>query len=130
MNAPQVVAQLVGCKHYRGAYHRAGKLTPGEGVVISRNPDNSHDFNAVQVHSPEGRMLGHLDGLSAAQIAPFMDAGIIYVATVVEPFKTKRHNGMIGYKRGSCLIRCTPLPPLRGKKITSILIDSLLELTK
>lgn len=114
--APQVVAQLVGCRHYRGAYPRAGQLLAGEGVVISRNPGNSHDFNAVQVHSADDVMLGHLDAGSSAQLAPFMDAGIVYLATVMEPLSKKVRNGVTMYKVGSCLIRCTPLPPLKGKK--------------
>lgn len=119
--APQVIGMLVGCRNYRGAYQRAELLVLGEGVIISRNAGNPVDFNAVQVHDAEGLMLGHLDAGTAAQIARFMDAGIVYLATVVNRLRVTQHptRGKM-YQRGSCLIRCTPLPPITTKKQISV----------
>ena len=51
-----------------------GKIEPLP-IVLRRNPDNEHDANAVEVHSPAVGMLGHLPRDIAARVAPWLDAG-------------------------------------------------------
>lgn len=53
------------------------------GVYITRNPENPYDGNAIEVHSLNG-MLGHLSKEVAARLAPLMDSGTTYVATVYQ----------------------------------------------
>lgn len=52
-------------------------------VKLIRNPNNEYDANAIQVHSTNG-MLGHLPKEVAAQLAPKMDAGTVYIASVYQ----------------------------------------------
>jgi len=52
-------------------------------VVFVRNPDNEHDANAVQVHVPAlGIMIGHVSRQIAARLAPSLDEGVVFAASV------------------------------------------------
>jgi hypothetical protein len=52
-------------------------------VDLVRNPHNMYDSNAIEVRTL-GRMLGHLPREIAAKLAPLMDAGKQYKATVYQ----------------------------------------------
>ena len=52
-------------------------------VNLVRNPDNKYDSNAIEVRSLGG-MLGHLPREVAAQLAPLIDAGKKYKATIYQ----------------------------------------------
>lgn len=52
-------------------------------VKLVRNPENEYDTNAIQVHSSNG-MLGHIPREVAARLAPLMDSGTQYVASVYQ----------------------------------------------
>jgi hypothetical protein len=59
----------------------------GEGIpaVLMRNPANRVDANAVEVHVPSvGSMIGHLPRALAQRIAPALDAGQLYEATIYD----------------------------------------------
>lgn len=54
-------------------------------AVIIRNPDNTHDTNACQVHIPalgEIGFVGHITKALAARLAPELDAGVVWQAWV------------------------------------------------
>jgi len=52
-------------------------------VVFVRNPDNEHDPNAVEVHVPAlGIMIGHVSRQIAARLAPSLDEGVAFTASV------------------------------------------------
>ena len=53
---------------------RRGDEEPLPAILI-RNPDNRHDANAIEVHTPSYGMLGHLPKDVAARLAPLLDAG-------------------------------------------------------
>ena len=57
-------------------------LAPGDALQIVREPDNPHDPLAVAVKAPDGRQVGYLKRLVSAAIAPQMDRGARYCATV------------------------------------------------
>lgn len=52
-------------------------------VTLKRNPENSYDSNACEVHV-DNEMLGHLPKEVAARISPAMDNGVIYKACVFQ----------------------------------------------
>ena len=53
-------------------------------VTLTRRPDNPYDNNAIEVRTMDDRMLGHLSREVAAKIAPQMDAGKHFRATVFQ----------------------------------------------
>lgn len=60
-------------------------LASSERVFVSlvRNPDNPYDSNAIEVRL-DNKMLGHIPKEIAARIAPTMDNGAFYTATVFQ----------------------------------------------
>lgn len=50
-------------------------------VDLVRNPDNKYDSNAIEVRM-NTKMLGHIPKETAARIAPELDRGIKYEATI------------------------------------------------
>lgn len=52
-------------------------------VELRRNPDNKFDSNAVEVRF-FGEMLGHIPKDIAARLAPVIDAGNTYIASVYQ----------------------------------------------
>lgn len=52
-------------------------------VVLIRNPDNQHDANAIEVHQPSVGMIGHLPREVAARLAPCLDDGETWQATLL-----------------------------------------------
>lgn len=57
--------------------HKAGDIS----INLVRVPKNHFDKKAIEVRF-DGRMLGHIPREKAAQLAPKMDAGVSYVASV------------------------------------------------
>lgn len=57
---------------------------PGEAVELTREPDNPYDANAVLVRSCRGIGIGYLNRADAAAIAPAIDEGRSYEATLHE----------------------------------------------
>ena len=64
-------------------------------VVLIRNPENEHDANAVEVHVPSlGRrrsMIGHVPRELAERLAPSLDRGDVWRATVAAVYVTAEH---------------------------------------
>jgi len=65
--------QSVG-EHPVFAGYRDGDAEPLP-VILKRNPDNPYDSNAIEVHSPQIGMLGHVPRDVAARWAADLDAG-------------------------------------------------------
>ncbi len=57
-------------------------LVPGDPLVLQREPDNPHDPHAIQVATPAGEQVGYLSARLAARLAPSVDAGARYAATI------------------------------------------------
>lgn len=59
-------AKIVGVRYYRG------HATPGEHVILNREPSNPYDQNAIRVCNVMGDQIGHMPRTIAAKIAPYM----------------------------------------------------------
>jgi SWI/SNF-related matrix-associated actin-dependent regulator of chromatin subfamily A3 len=46
----------------------------GEMVVLSREPNNQYDSNAIRVNNVRGELIGHIPRTIASKLAPFMDS--------------------------------------------------------
>lgn len=78
---PVFFTKVVGVT-FHGRQEVAGHLVPGEEVVLRREPDNPHDPHAVQVVRRDGAMVGYLSAALAGRLAPRLDRGARYRATV------------------------------------------------
>lgn len=58
--------KVVGVRHYDGY------ATPGEQVMIKREPSNPHDSNAIRINNVQGTQIGHIPRNLAAKLAPYM----------------------------------------------------------
>lgn len=67
---PQLVGNSFTATEGKAAF---GLLANGDTLVLQRNPDNPYDANAIEVHTPSGIMLGHVNKEIAADLAPIMD---------------------------------------------------------
>lgn len=57
-------------------------LQKGDILVLKREPNNIYDANAVAVFDKSGHKLGHLSRMVAESVAPEMDRGYNYQASV------------------------------------------------
>jgi len=68
--------KIVGCRYYNGY------ITTGEMVMLTREPHNEYDRNAIRVDNVRGEKVGHIPRQVAAQLAPFMDSKSLLVEGV------------------------------------------------
>ena len=54
----------------------------GEAVTLERDRYNQYDSNAIKVINAAGNQIGHISRELASTMAPRMDNGVIYCATV------------------------------------------------
>jgi SWI/SNF-related matrix-associated actin-dependent regulator of chromatin subfamily A3 len=71
-----VHTKIVGCRYYNGY------ITTGEMVVLTREPHNEYDANAIRVDNVRGEKVGHIPRQMAANLAPFMDNKSLLVEAV------------------------------------------------
>lgn len=75
---------------YPNNLHQLARLTTQVATVpavLVRNPANKFDTNAVEVHVPslgDRPMVGHVPADTAERLAPLMDDGVPFVATVAD----------------------------------------------
>lgn len=75
-------ATLMGAAHRDAAAKTLVKsLVPGERLLLERDVANEYDENAVRVFW-HGTWIGFLERSVAAEVAPRMDAGEIFVCSV------------------------------------------------
>jgi hypothetical protein len=68
-------------------------------VVLRRNPANEYDANAIEVHVPalgDVGMVGHIERPIAARLAPELDAGGQWSATVEDVLINPDHEDRPG----------------------------------
>lgn len=58
--------KIVGVRYYDGY------ATPGEQVMVKREPLNPHDANAIRINNVQGVQIGHLPRQLAFKLAPYM----------------------------------------------------------
>jgi hypothetical protein len=120
--APTIIAQIRGPLIFgqpgREAY---SFMEPGEPLILSREPDNPKDSNAVLVTYID-QEVGYVAREKAAILAQWMDDGWLYVGRVEAACSKKR--GRRGWMfRQNAEVRCTPLRPLRLGTTTKEKID-------
>jgi SWI/SNF-related matrix-associated actin-dependent regulator of chromatin subfamily A3 len=62
--------KIVGVRYYNGM------ATPGEQVMIRREPGNPYDSNAIRINNVQEVQIGHLPRTLAAKLAPFIASSI------------------------------------------------------
>ncbi|MGH2348903.1 MAG: single-stranded-DNA-specific exonuclease RecJ, partial [bacterium] len=72
-----------------------GALAAGDPLVLTREPDNAHDPHAIRISTAAGEQVGYLSARLAARLAPLIDAGERYTATVSQVTGGgDRHHGL------------------------------------
>ncbi|KAJ5921227.1 hypothetical protein N7466_009553 [Penicillium verhagenii] len=69
--------KIVGVRFYRGI------ATPGEYVILKREPRNQYDRNAIRVDNIMGIQIGHIGRGLAAKLAPYMDPKDLHVEGIL-----------------------------------------------
>jgi len=62
-----------------GTQYHDGQVHPGEAVHIEREPENSHDSNAIRVENRDFEQVGYLPARIVFWLAPLIDAGKIRI---------------------------------------------------
>lgn len=55
-----------------------GIATPGEHVILKREPQNQYDRNAIRIDNIMGIQIGHIGRGVAAKLAPYMVCSTIH----------------------------------------------------
>nr|POF17798.1 putative swi/snf-related matrix-associated actin-dependent regulator [Quercus suber] len=64
-----VDTKIVGVQYYRGL------ATPGEYILMRREPGNPYDSNAIRIDNIAARQIGHIPKRMAEKLAKYMDRG-------------------------------------------------------
>lgn len=64
--------KIVGVRFYNGI------ATPGEHVILKREPQNQYDCNAIRIDNIMGIQIGHIGRGVAAKLAPYIVCSTIY----------------------------------------------------
>ncbi|MER3456507.1 MAG: single-stranded-DNA-specific exonuclease RecJ [candidate division GAL15 bacterium] len=78
---PALFTKVVGVT-FEGRQEVLARLEPGEEVYLRREPANPFDPHAVQVVRRDGSVVGYLNSVLAGRLAPQLDRGARYRATV------------------------------------------------
>lgn len=96
---------VVGMRH-GGGMEKAKHLSTGDFVKLEREPQNTHDRNAIQVMTSEGARIGYVSAKVAAHLARGLDAwGGTSQAKVTSVWKQPPPNFLVSVQI------CFPLPP-------------------
>ncbi|KAJ5287188.1 hypothetical protein N7478_002874 [Penicillium angulare] len=69
--------KIVGCRFYTGI------ATPGERVILQRDPQNPYDRNAIQINNIMGAQIGHIPRGVAEKLARYMDSRELLVEGIL-----------------------------------------------
>ncbi|KUJ16374.1 putative SWI/SNF-related matrix-associated actin-dependent regulator of chromatin subfamily A member 3-like 1 [Mollisia scopiformis] len=69
--------KIVGVRYYNGL------ATPGEQVMIRREPGNPYDSNAIRINNVQEVQIGHIPRALAAKLAPLMDSRAIVLEGIL-----------------------------------------------
>ncbi|KAE9411346.1 hypothetical protein BT96DRAFT_952431 [Gymnopus androsaceus JB14] len=73
-----MATQVVGIQYYRGL------VGNGEEVIITREPTNQYDRNAIRVDNIGHAQVGHLPRAVASKLAPLMDSRSVTVEGIIQ----------------------------------------------
>ena len=77
------VAGVAGAARHHAEALASDAAAPGRALVLRRDAGNEHDANAIAVETGDGAMLGFVPRELAAELAPDLDAGRPWSATVL-----------------------------------------------
>ncbi len=60
------------------------RLSPGQGLILKREPRNRYDNNAVKVLTGGRKQIGYIPKLDAKRVAAVMDSGTTVKCSVVK----------------------------------------------
>jgi single-stranded-DNA-specific exonuclease len=80
-DAPAFYSKVAGVT-FDGRQQVIETVRPGDRLRLVREPTNAHDPHAVQVTTQDGHALGYLRARLAGRLAPSIDAGVPYRASV------------------------------------------------
>ncbi|KAK1831796.1 putative SWI/SNF-related matrix-associated actin-dependent regulator of chromatin subfamily A member 3-like 1 [Podospora conica] len=69
--------KIVGVRYYQGV------ATPGEVVLLRREPSNPYDANAIRVDNVFGDQIGHIPRTIASKLSPYIDNGDIDIEGIL-----------------------------------------------
>lgn len=98
------------------AMRRYRSVLSGEGLLLTREPTNPVDPNAIIVATETGD-IGYLERAAAAQIAPWIDKGWVYTCTCVVQAQSIRKGRTILIRRDSLGVRCVPVAPIVRSRV-------------
>jgi hypothetical protein len=76
-------AGVAGAARFHPGALASEAAAPGSPLRLRRNPANEHDPNAIEVLLADGRQLGFVPRELALELAPALDAGESWSATVL-----------------------------------------------
>jgi hypothetical protein len=103
----QIDTKIVGLQYYDA------RAKPGEKVYLEREPENSHDNNAVRAETLDFEKAGHLPRQLARWLAPLIDAGRVRVDAAV-PVEAQLNDGQFSQpltldaflcRKGDCILQ-------------------------
>lgn len=66
VNMGVINGKIVGIRYYNGY------ATPGEQVMVKREPSNQYDKNAIRIDNVQGTQIGHIPRQLAMNLAPYL----------------------------------------------------------
>jgi SWI/SNF-related matrix-associated actin-dependent regulator of chromatin subfamily A3 len=66
VNMGVISGKIVGVRYYNGY------ATPGEQVMVKREPSNQYDSNAIRIDNVQGTQIGHIPRQLASKLAPYL----------------------------------------------------------
>lgn len=115
---PPVMDVFVRGAHFFGqaGLETHAKAKVGDPMILTREPTNPNDSNAIIVATPEDQPIGYIAREYAAILAPWMDRGWVYMGKIIQPALVKadvrRRRNFI--KVDSLVMRCIPLRNLKA----------------
>ncbi|CAG8984075.1 hypothetical protein HYALB_00003017 [Hymenoscyphus albidus] len=68
-----ITDKIVGIRYYNGV------ASPGEQVLVKREPENPYDSNAIRVNNIQGTQIGHIPRNLASKLATYLDERSIVI---------------------------------------------------
>lgn len=101
-----------------GSIRRYAHVLSGEGLLLTRESSNPVDSNAIIVSTEVGP-VGYLERAAAAQIAPWIDKGWVYMCTCIKTadIRVNHRTRKKQVHRDSLLVRCVPIAPIALSKV-------------
>lgn len=122
MKAPTLIAKIRGYDFFGDeAIYGYARLKIGDGTLLTREPDNPHDGNAIIVEKNcdecGGNPVGYIDRESAKTLAKWIDKGWVYTGLIVRGPCLENFGLFIEMRpTPEAEVKCIPHQPLLKKE--------------